>query len=79
MPELSEGPSGRRNPETAYGGADAVNDTPGAAGHGSDPEQRGTGKARARVSTGGGFGVVGWVIVLLVALVVLAYLAGMFR
>ena len=79
MPELSEGPSGRRNPEAAYGGADAVNDTPGAAAHGSEPEQPRTGSARARVGAGGGFGVVGWVVVLLVALVVLAYLAGMFR
>jgi hypothetical protein len=79
MPNLSEGPSGRRNPEAAYGGADAVNDTPGAPAHGTEPEQQRTGTARARVSSGGGFGVVGWVIVLLVALVAVAYLAGMFR
>jgi hypothetical protein len=79
MPERSEGPSGRQNPEAAYGGADAVNDTPGAPAHGTEPEERRTGTARARVGSGGGFGVIGWVVVLLVRLVALAYLAGMFR
>ena len=79
MAELSEGPTGRRNPEASYGGADAVNDTPGVAAHGSEPEQPRTGTARARVGAGGGFGVIGWVVVLLVAIVAIAYVAGMFR
>jgi hypothetical protein len=79
MPELSDGPNSQRNPEAAYGGADAVNDTPGLPAHGTEPEQPRAGAARARVGTGAGFGVVGWVVVLLAAIVAIAYIAGMFR
>jgi hypothetical protein len=79
MPGLSEGPNSRHNPEAAYGGADAVNDTPAMPGHGAEPEERRTGTARARVRAGGGLGVIGWVVVLLVVIVAIAYVAGIFR
>jgi hypothetical protein len=77
MSERSEGPSSFRNPEAAYGGADAVNDTPAVAGHGTEPEQPKTGTVRARVRSGTGVPALGWLLLALIAIVVLAYVLGM--
>lgn len=38
MPQLSQGPNGFRDAETAYGGADAVPETPDASPTGADLE-----------------------------------------
>lgn len=78
MPERSEGPSGFGNPEAAQGGADAVNDTPSVPAHGTEPEERATGAARARVPSGEGVPALGWVLVALIAIVVLVYALGLF-
>jgi hypothetical protein len=77
MAELSQGPSSFQNPEAAHGGADAVNDTPDVPAHGTQPEERTTGTARARVGSGRGVPVLGWILALLVAIIVVAYIAGL--
>jgi len=77
MPELSQGPSSFQNPEAAHGGADAVNDTPDVPAHGTQPEERTTGTARARVRSGRGVPVLGWILLLLIVIVVVAYIAGL--
>ncbi|HEU4641046.1 MAG TPA: hypothetical protein VFS44_01235 [Gemmatimonadaceae bacterium] len=78
MPELSQGGSSFQNPQAAQGGADAVNDTPTVPGHGTEPEEPVTGTARARVSSGSGIPIVGWIVLALVAIVALVYLIGLF-
>lgn len=78
MPELSEGPNSFQNPEAGHGGADAVNDTPTEASHGAGIEQPITGAARARVKPGSGVPLLGWVLLLLIALIVIVFLAGIF-
>lgn len=77
MPELSQGGSSFQNPVAALGGADAVNDTPSVPGHGTEPEEPVTGTARARVRSGRGVPVLGWILVGVVVVVALAYLLGM--
>jgi hypothetical protein len=77
MPERSQGPSSFENTEAAQGGADALNDTPDVPAHGTDPEQHTTGTARARVSSGSGVPVLGWLLIALIVLVILAYVVGL--
>ncbi|HEX6533798.1 MAG TPA: hypothetical protein VF041_04330 [Gemmatimonadaceae bacterium] len=78
MPERSQGGSSFENPMAAQGGADAVNDTPTVPGHGAEVEERTTGAARARVPSGSGIPVLGWLLAAIVVLVVVAYVLGMF-
>ena len=81
MTTPSSGGSSFENSQAGLGGADAVPDTPGGAAHGAEPgaRRKGEGQPTARVSSGGGSGIVMWVIVALVLLAVVAYLAGAFR
>jgi hypothetical protein len=78
MPERSEGPSSFRNTEAAFGGADAINDTPTEAGHGADIEQPTTGSARARVKPGSGMPLLWWSLLVVIVLVVIVFIAGIF-
>ena len=65
--------------EPGYGGADAVPDTPDHPGHGTEPNQRARGSARANVRTGGGLGPLLWVLAAIALFVAIVYLSGMFR
>jgi hypothetical protein len=66
-----------KNPETALGGADAVEKTTYVTGKGTDPSaERRPGEPSARVRSGGGLGAA-WVIILfLIVAAVLVYLLG---
>jgi hypothetical protein len=77
MPTPSSGPSGFDDQETSQGGADAVPDTPGVAGHGADLNERRSGP-RARVSSSGGLSSAAWVGLVVVALLLLLLYGGGF-
>jgi len=67
------------DPETALGGADAVEKTSYVTGSGTDPEAvKGSGPS-ARVSAGGGQGATWAIIIFLVVAAVLVYLLGFGR
>ena len=67
------------DPETALGGADAVEKTTYVTGSGTDPDARkGTGPS-ARVSAGGGQGATWAIIIFLLVAAVLVYLLGFGR
>jgi hypothetical protein len=78
MPERSQGPSSFENPEAAHGGADAVNDTPDVPGHGTTPEERTTGQARARVRSGRGVPMPAWALIVLIVIVIVIWAVGIF-
>ena len=65
------------NTEAALGGADAVNDTPGIARHGTTPGSPFEVVAPTRTSAGGNKLI--WLAVLVAVGIVLAYAAGMLR
>ena len=65
------------NTEVAFGGADAVNDTPGIARHGTTPGSLFDVVAPTQ-KTGGGNKII-WLAVLVAVGLVLAYAAGMLR
>jgi hypothetical protein len=71
----SSGGGGFQHPESNRGGGDAVPDTPGVAGHGAHPGGRTEDNepTSAPVASGGGFGVVGWVVVGVLILIALIY------
>jgi len=67
------------DPETALGGADAVEKTTYVTGSGTDPDARkGTGPS-ARVSAAGGQGATWAIIIFLIVAAVLVYLLGFGR
>jgi hypothetical protein len=47
--------------------------------HGTEPEERRTGTASARVSPGGGLGGATLVLIIVMIVIVLVYLVGVFR
>jgi hypothetical protein len=65
------------NSETALGGADAVNDTPGIARHGATPGSPFSVVAPQKRSPGGNKLV--WLAVIVAVGIILAYAAGMLR
>jgi hypothetical protein len=66
-----------KNPETALGGADAVEKTTYVTGKGTDPSaQRQPGEPSARVRSGGGLGATWAILLFLVVAAVLVYLLG---
>lgn len=64
------------DPETALGGADAVEKTSYVTGHGTDPDARKGEGPSARVAAGGGRSATWAVIVFLIVGAVLVYLLG---
>ena len=68
-----------RNPETALGGADAVEKTTYVTGQGTEPEARHVGKTSARVPSGSGHGATRAIIGFLAVAAVLVYLLGFGR
>ncbi len=75
MTTPSSGGGGFQDRETGQGGADAVPDTPDVAAHGAHPGAR---PAEGRPSTApvtstGGFGLIGWVVVVVLILLALVY------
>jgi hypothetical protein len=69
-----------RDPETALGGADAVEKTTYVTGKGTDPEaQHKAGTAAARVPSGSGHGATWAIIAFLAIAAVLVYLLGFGR
>lgn len=79
MPEISNGPNSFRDPNASLGDADAVDDTRQIPAHGTEPEEATTGSVRARVAPGAGFGVLAWVIALIVVLLVAVWVLGLVR
>jgi hypothetical protein len=67
------------NPETALGGADAVEKTTYVTGSGTDPDARKGSGPSARVSPGGGQGATWAIIIFLIVAAVLVYLLGFGR
>jgi hypothetical protein len=67
-----------RNPEVAFGGADAVEKTTYVVGEGTDPEARPSGPYVARDAAGTGSLAI-WIIVGIAALIALVYVIGIFR
>ena len=68
-----------RNPETALGGADAVEKTTYVTGSGTDPDARKGSGPGARVSAGGGQGATWAILIFFVVAAVLVYLLGFGR
>ena len=68
-----------KNPETALGGADAVEKTTYVTGKGTSPEATNAGRPIATVGAGRGLGPLGWIVGALVVLAVLAYALGFLR
>ena len=79
--ETEPEPQARRAAEGAAGGADAVEKTSYVTGRGTEPEARPAAGAEAvaRVRGGRGLGAGTWVIIAIATLVLLVYLAGIFR
>jgi hypothetical protein len=67
------------NPETALGGADAVEKTTYVTGSGTDPDARKGSGPSARVTPGGGQGATWAIIIFLIVAAVLVYLLGFGR
>jgi hypothetical protein len=66
-----------KNPETALGGADAVEKTTYVTGQGTDPSaQKPPGEPSARVRSGGGLGAAWGIIAFLVIAAILVYALG---
>jgi len=70
--------AGRRGTEAAFGGADAVNDTPDIAGRGATPGTPFDAAMPTTQKRGGGSRVV-WLAVIVALGILLAYAAGMLR
>jgi hypothetical protein len=66
-----------RNAEVAFGGADAVNDTPGIARHGTTPGS--PFRVVAPTERSGGGNKLVWLAVIVAVGLILAYAAGMLR
>ena len=67
------------DPETALGGADAVEKTTYVTGSGTDPDARKGSGPSARVSAGGGQGATWAILIFLIVAAVLVYLLGFGR
>jgi hypothetical protein len=83
LPEDPRRPDARQDlphPEAALGGADDVEKTTYVTGSGTEPETRAPDdRPIAQVSPGGGFGVGGWLLMLVVGAIALFYGASLFR
>ncbi len=75
MTTPSSGGSGFQDRQAGQGGADAVPDTPDIAAHGAHPGGRPEEPrpSTAPVASGGGFGLIGWVVVAVLILLALIY------
>jgi len=68
-----------KNPETALGGADAVEKTSYGTGRGTDPNARPIAGVSAKTPSGGGVNVLGWIVGAIAVIVGLVYLLGIIR
>lgn len=69
---------GYTNPETALGGADAVEKTTYVTGRGTSPEGEAPPGVAARVPAGGGANPILWVVVAVAIVIALVYGIGLF-
>ena len=77
--QVSEVQSGK-DPEAAFGGADAVPKTTYTSPQGTSmPERRGSARGVTASAPSGGVGKIGWIVGGLVLLALIAYAAGVFR
>ena len=75
------GPTGpERDRSTELGGADAVNDTPAVAAHGTEPGNAERRSAERSAGTGGrGMPILGWIAIILALVMIAIYGFGIFR